>query len=309
MRTTSLVASGAGLLAIALLTAGSQASAAERPKRIITKPQFDPDARKVELFEAMEAGEVEVKLIARDSTGGNVLIENKTGEPLSVQLPEAFVGVQVFKQIGGIGPGGGLTGLGGTTGVGLTGQTGYGAAAGIAQPFGGGMGMMGMGMGMPGMMGMGFYSIPPESVARIPYRSVCLAHGKPEPSPNKTYQMVRVESFTNDPVLAQLITLLNDPKIDQHALQAATWHITDGMSWQQLAAKRADELGIAPRPYFSPAHLQFAQQTFVIAQQKAAEVERKKSEAQSQQPATSPAPRQDLPGVRQPLPETTGSTR
>ncbi|MEX0718820.1 MAG: hypothetical protein WD066_19665 [Planctomycetaceae bacterium] len=303
MLKTTLVAPCAGLLAAALLLAGTTDASAARPRKVITKPQFDPDAQQVDLFEADQSGQIEVKVIPKDATGGNVLIENKTDQPLSVQIPETFVGVHVYKQFGpGIGPGGGF----GAGGVGLTGTGTALGAQGMAQPLGGmmgGMGMGGMGMGMmPGMMGgMGMYSIPPESVARIPYRSVCLAHGKPDPTPRMTYRMVPVESFSEDPALPQLLALLGDPKVDQHAVQAATWHLTDGMTWQQLANKRIERLGGVPsQPYFSLAHLRYAQQTLAVAQQRAAEAEKAKDQA-GRPTRSQPADREETPAVRQPL--------
>ena len=83
--------------AVALaLTAASVAQADS--KTAITKPAFDPSARKVEMFQAMEDGLINVKLIQKNSKVGNLLFENKTKEPLTVQLPEAFVGVHVLNQ-------------------------------------------------------------------------------------------------------------------------------------------------------------------------------------------------------------------
>jgi hypothetical protein len=116
-------------------------------KKPITKPGFDPKAESVELFAAMADGQLNVKLIPKDSKQGNLLIENKTDKPLTVQLPEAFVGVQVLQQFGAGAGGLGQGGLG--AGSGLGGQGGGGA-----QSMGGGM-MGGMGGGMMGGMGGG----------------------------------------------------------------------------------------------------------------------------------------------------------
>ncbi|MEX1095989.1 MAG: hypothetical protein WED34_08060 [Planctomycetales bacterium] len=303
MLRTFTAARCAGLLAAGFVLAmamASDASAASRPKKFVVKPTFDPTAEQVDLFEAAEKGAIDVKVIPKDSTGGNVLIENKTDQPLSVKLPDAFVGVQVLKQglIGGGGIGLGPGGIGG----------GYGATGG-AQPLGGllgglGGGIGGLGGGLGGLGGLGgigggLFSIPPEQVARIPFRSVCLAHGKPDPTSRMTYRMVPVESFSDDATLPQLIRLLADPKVDQHALQAATWHITDGMSWQQLATKQVEQLGGGlPRPYFSLAHLQYAQQALAVAHQHAEEAQQAKP-AQPVRPQ--PAAPNETPSVRRPL--------
>ncbi|MCH7734576.1 MAG: hypothetical protein IH961_05110 [Chloroflexi bacterium] len=77
-----------------------------RGKRPITKPKFDPNAKRVELFDGMKQGQFVVKVIAKNAKQGHVLIENTTDKPLTVQLPKSFVAVHVLKQYGGEGGGG-----------------------------------------------------------------------------------------------------------------------------------------------------------------------------------------------------------
>ncbi|HEX6987545.1 MAG TPA: hypothetical protein VF170_19355, partial [Planctomycetaceae bacterium] len=201
------------------------AAAGEKRKPVVTKLTVDPSAREVELFEAIEEEELAVRMIPKDSKGGNLLIENKTDQPLTVKMPPGFVGVQVFKQIGGgLGGGGGQQVGGGAGGLG-----------------GGGLG--GGGLGGGGAGGGGFFSIPAETVARVPYTSVCLEHGKPEPSSRMTYEIRPVEEVTDDETLQALIALVGSGKIDADVAQAAAWHLTDGMSWAQLAALKNERLG------------------------------------------------------------------
>src|SRR5512135_1833292 len=66
-------------------------------------------AETVEMFQAVKDGQIAVKFIPKSSLQANVLIENKTDKPLSVKLPDAFVGAPVLAQFGG----GGLAGGGG----------------------------------------------------------------------------------------------------------------------------------------------------------------------------------------------------
>nr|HPM81878.1 hypothetical protein [Candidatus Anammoximicrobium sp.] len=94
-----------------------------------------PAAKRVELFEAIKAGDIAVKLIPKDAKEANVLIENKAKQPLEIKLPEAFAGVPVLAQIGG-GFGGGGFGGGGLGGGGVGG----GGGGGQNQAMGGGMG-------------------------------------------------------------------------------------------------------------------------------------------------------------------------
>ena len=110
------------LTAIGLMCVNS-AAAARRAKRkpVITRPRFDPTAKRVKLFDGMKSGVLKVKVIAKNEKRGNVLIENTTDKPLTVELPKAVVGVHVLKQFQGAG-GAGMTGAGGLNG--LSGQNG-----------------------------------------------------------------------------------------------------------------------------------------------------------------------------------------
>ena len=92
-------------------------------------------------------------MILKNSKQGNVLIENKTDQPLTVKLPDAVVGVHVLKQ-GGLGMG--MSAPGGGAGGGMqTGQGSGGQSSGGGMQGGGGGGMQG------GGGGMGMFSIPP----------------------------------------------------------------------------------------------------------------------------------------------------
>ena len=115
-------------------------------------------------------------------------------------------------------------------------------------------GMGGMGGGNMGMGG-GAFSIPPERtrVARI--QTVCLEYAKDEPNPRMTYRMQRVESFTSDPRVALVLESLGRGELPQKVAQAATWHIANGLSWQQLAAETIDHLVGADERFFSPVEL------------------------------------------------------
>jgi len=79
----------------------AQAAAAKqkkaRPKKL---GMFDPADDTVNFFDAMKAGQIEVKLIPKDSTQGRVFIQNKTKKPLNVKLPEAFAATPVLAQMG-----------------------------------------------------------------------------------------------------------------------------------------------------------------------------------------------------------------
>ncbi|MEK6260273.1 MAG: hypothetical protein AABP62_16775 [Planctomycetota bacterium] len=259
------------------LSAAGKKSANKPP---IRNPKFDPTAEQVEFFAAIDAGQIEVKLIPKNALSGNVLIENKTDKPLNVKVPEAAVGVPMNFQFGGGGQQGGFGGgqQGGQQGGGQQ-QQGGGMGGGQQGGFGGGGGQQGGGGG-------GFFSVPPERVISVQFNSVCLEHGKPEPTPSSRYKLVPVSQVSDDPVLYELLTVVGTGKVDSQAAQAATWHLTDKMSFPQLAEKAMTRLGgQPPTPYFSQAQLQGAQQLLALSAKKAEE--RKDKKPATEQPTTS----------------------
>lgn len=256
----------ARILAVTMCLATLAASADERRAR----PFFpaDPEARQVPLFDGMSEGVFEVQVVARDEFGGNVLIQNVTDQPLTVQLPDAIVGVQVSPQ--GFGGGGQFGGGGGQFGGGQGGQGGQ--NQGFGGGFGGGQGGGGQGgFGGGGGGQGGFFSIPPEETLRVPYTSVCLDHDKNDPHPRSNYTIIPVEQYTQDKQLQEMIRLVGTGQLDPAAAQAAAWHLDDGMSWGELAAKTYPLFGGTEAPFFTHAQLLGAQQVVAAAVARAEE--------------------------------------
>lgn len=214
----------------------------------------------VELFAGMESGEIEVTLILKDSREGNALIKNKTDKPLTIKVPEAFAAVPILAQPGGIGGAGGLGAGGRGAGGGMGGMGGM-------QGMGMGMGMGMGGMGMMGGMG-GMFNVPAEKVQKIKVVGVCLDHGKEDPNPRVPYKPIPIESYAKDPAVAEVVKLLVRGQIDQHSAQAAAWHLQNGLSWQELAAKiGVKHIDGRKEPYFLPQHLQRALAATQVARQ------------------------------------------
>ncbi|HBO42426.1 MAG TPA: hypothetical protein DD670_00495 [Planctomycetaceae bacterium] len=238
--------------------------AAERQRKL-KAGEYNPADETVEMFQAMRAGDIAVKLIPKDSTEARVLIENKTKRPLNVKLPDAFAGVPVLAQIGGLDPAGGLGARGGR-------DRGTGGAA---QPMGGGMmgGMGGMGMGMGGMM-----NVAPEKVGNLKVATVCLAHGKPEPRPKIPYEIKPIDEFTDNVEIHAICRMVGTGEVNQRAAQAAAWHYTDGMSWQELAAKQLRSANGTSRPYFSPDEIKVGMRIAETATRVAEELKKQRSE-------------------------------
>lgn len=242
------------------------ANAAPKKRIVVKKPQVDPQAETIELFDGINQGLLAVHLVPHNADGGNVFIENKTDRPLTVRLPKAVAAVQVLKQGRGVGAGPG-------PGIGLNAINGpnaanNGGAQATAGGFGQQIGLQNNRLGNNNNMGpFGMFSVPPEKVAQLPLKTVCLEHGKPDPRSSMTYQLVPIEQFSSDSVLAEMLEQFVAGKIDQKAAQAAAWHLANHMSWKELEAKKVKHLGgIAPTPYFKPAQLTQAQELVANAE-------------------------------------------
>ena len=92
-------------------------------------------------------------------------------------------------------------------------------------------------------------------VVRVP--TVCLEHGKREPNTRVPYRMVRLDTCTSDPRLADVLECLSQGVISQTVAQAASWHMSSGRSWQQLADEVIEMAGGADPdvPVFSSLEL------------------------------------------------------
>lgn len=271
-----------GALAVSLVTPGISADSnndaknKETKRKVIPAQKVDESLDHIDVFEGIEKGLLDVKMIPKDAMGGNMLIENKGDKPLNVDFPAAFIGKHVLKQFGQQGGGGGGGGFGGG------GQQGGQQGGGQAQGGGAGGGQQGGGGGFGGGRGQqggggggGFFSVPADKVIRVTYRSVCLEHGKPEPSSGMTYRIGKVEEISSDPVLMETLKMVSNGQLDPQAVQAATWHLTDKMSWDQLAAKSIPHIGRSATPYFSAETLSRAQNIHVAAVSRAAERDEK----------------------------------
>ena len=236
-----------------------------------------PTGKVIGLFEGMESGDIEVKVIPKDATEGTVTIKNKSGKPLTIKLPEALAGVPVAAQFGGGGMmGGGMNG--GMNGGGMMGGGGMNQGFGGGM-MGGGMGGGGMGMGGGGMGGMGggFFNVAPDKVVKSKITTVCLDHGKKDPNPRVPYALIPIESYAKSAEVAELMKMMVRGEIDQHSAQAAAWHLQNGLAWEELARKiGAKHLNGSVEPYFTSEQLQLALAATKVAEQRAEKASREK---------------------------------
>jgi len=241
------------------------AAAISAPKKPAKTAKPSAEIPTVDLFEAIEKGSVEASVIPRDAHAATVFLTNRTDAPISVKFPKAVAAVQILKQLP---PGGGLTRVAGNAGGPNNGQPG-----GAAQPLGGGPAGQGngnpigflnqgnngimngnnnnVGNGFPNLRNNGIFSIAPEKTVQVPLKTVCLAHGLPQPRPRMRYELVKLEDYSRDQVLHETLKAFVGGAVDIETAQAAAWHLTDNMSWGELKSKLSDQLGaVEPTPFF-----------------------------------------------------------
>ena len=206
-----------------------------------------------EMFAAMEEGSIEVVIKTVDEKKSNLMVKNTSDKPLAIVMPETFSAVPVMRQggFGGGGLGGGGLGGGGLGGGGL----------------GGGGGGLGGGRG-----GGGVFNIPPGKVGKLSLTTVCLEHGKPNPRAAMDYEIKPLSAVTTDPKVAEICRMIANDEITQPVAQAASWSITDGLSWQEMLVKnRIERMDGYFERFFSPNQVAFAQQVVAVAAQRAEE--------------------------------------
>ena len=231
----------------------------------------------VDMFAAMETGDVEVTIKARSAIDSNILVKNNTDRPLSVQMPTTFAAVPVLRQFGGGGFGGGGQGGIGGGGGGFGGQQG---GQGIGGGFGGGGGGGGFGGGGRGGGGLGggAFNIPPGKVGKVAVKTVCLEHGKNDPKSHIDYKIAPLAKLNDDPKIAEMMGMLANDEIAQPVAQAAAWHVTDDKSWEELLVmNRFESMDGYFERFFTRNQLQFAQQVVTVAGQRAVETAEQKS--------------------------------
>ncbi len=201
-----LAVSAAGGL---FFSSSPKANIASPPKPVVALSPIDalPEGTEVvEMFAAMDRGDLAVRLRPEKDQQARVELENRTDRPLTLEVPASF-GARFI-----------LAGVGvGATGMGGTGP----------QPLGGGM----------GGFGGGLFCIPPEKVGCLRAKTACLDESKPEPAPGMVYEVCRVEELTDRPAVRQLCGMLGDGQTDPQAVQAAVWHVNCSLSWSQLATR------------------------------------------------------------------------
>ncbi len=242
------------------------------------------DAEQVELFAALDAGQIEVNIVPRDSARITMQVENLTEGPLLVRLPAAAVAVPVLAQH----QQGGFFGRDNNRrgnapqrqGIGFPNNRGGG------NPFFNANGNRfgnGFQLGVQNIRFLqgdnpleldqlaaefrrapfdenGLLSVPAGRTIRIRLDSVCLEYGKSEPRPRIAYELRPLETFSDDPILKQVLAMLPYEGVSQREIQIASWHLASDMSWEDLDALRVEHLNGRSERRFETAEIDRARE-------------------------------------------------
>ena len=96
-----------------------------------------------------------------------------------------------------------------------------------------------------------FFNVPAERVGKLRVALVCLEHGKPEPRAAIPYKIVPIESFSDNPEVAALCTLLGQGQMSQKSAQFAAWHLADEISLTELTNKKIEHLDGSSELFFT----------------------------------------------------------
>jgi hypothetical protein len=211
----------------------------------------------VELYEAVEAGQVSIKFIPASAVKANVLIENMTDRVMHIELPDAIAAVPVLAQLG-LGQNAGQNGGGAQTqgvGGGLNAGNGMQPGRGFGNGFGNAAGNNPQ-RGQADGFGMGLMRLAPQQTRKLTATTVCLEQGKPEPHPRIAYQMIPIEGFTSDAGVIELCRRLGRGEVEPQAAQAAAWHLANELTWEQLAQlNRIESRYLGNVRFFTPSEL------------------------------------------------------
>lgn len=226
-----------------LVGVGSFASAAGADKANAKDQKSAVES--VEMFQAIEQGQIEVKFIPRNIKEGKIFVKNLTNKPLNVNVPEVMGASPVLAQNLGGGGGGGNSDQGGLQSI---------------------MGSMDSGGGGGGG---GVFNVPPEKIIEKKLETVCLEYGKKDPTPHVPYTIKKIDELTDRPAVKELGRLLGDHKVDNKTIQLAAWMLNNDKTVQDLSKETWTHAGGRKTPAHSPAELAAAANLARLAMQSA----------------------------------------
>lgn len=283
---------------------GRNKSRSSRSEPAVAEPT--PPAQIIGLFDALDQQKIVAQVVPQDHTLVRVLLASRTNDPLQVDLPPAFGAIPVPSFLAqqrlraqGINPG---TANATATADGNSPQPlgvwpstssnspnnarpgNPGQNRGL--PFGNNngrgvnlMNVMGeanpaaelLNVALPQSHGDLMLQILPGKSVPLVLHGVCLAYGRPTPTPRMNYQIKPLVQTSPKPEVRRLLTIVGTENVPQRIAQPAAWHLANNVPWEKLMDRSS--LAGLPRQLlrFSPAEIAAAQKLTERAQAAASE--------------------------------------
>lgn len=248
------------------------------------------------VFEGMQAKQVAVKLTQRNEKTGTLFVRNNTDQPLIVEIPAAFVGVHIFNaaQL-----------ANGQASPRVAAQSAQSTGVSINEPVvsvsGDAPGPESPDQAKPNQKPTGKaaetlakprrFDVPAGKTVQFPVTSVCLEYGKLTPNAKMAYLIIPVEKYSRNPVLHELLPLFAKVRVNQDVAQAAAWHVSNGMTWREIAGVMGQ--GPVPVPMFDARTLQ--QANLLVNEATAIAIKRRNSATTPKSPRTEPRSKRSAP--------------
>ena len=113
------------------------------------------------------------------------------------------------------------------------------------------------------------FNVPPEKVVGKDIQVVCLEYGKKDPRSVMKYEIRPITAITSDGRVVEVLKALAAGRVSQPVAQAATWHFTDGLSWDYLVAKTRKRSGGIHEMFFTKDQIRTAMRLAKYAEENA----------------------------------------
>lgn len=208
-----------------------------------------------DLFVAVDRGSIQARMVVRSQYQAKLILTNQSAVPQLIQIPDVLGARPILAQQNSFfGPQSG------------SGQSIGSSAANAPQSVGGapqGSSSRGTTFGSSIFSGSGMnniFNIAPEQVRTVEIKCLCLEHGKPNPRSAVQYELVPLAEINDDPKLAEVLKSYGRGDADRDVAQAAAWHLSNEMTWDDLAALSQKIALNASRPWFSTHQLRSAKE-------------------------------------------------
>ena len=232
LRLGGLLVAGIGLAL--LITPVASAGNLKVDQHLSGAEKFNPDAETVRFFDAIDAGQLQVRVTAEGANRCRFRITNLSADSLNVVMPEAFAAVPVSLaeaqdepiMIEDAEPGEGDEPPPENDDLP---PPEYDDLPPPDDP-------QKLGIGCPYADGseINTFCFIPGRTAHLQLRSVCLEHDHPGPSPKHHYEVRPMHTVTNIKGVYEICAMMGRGEIDHQVAQVAAWHLNNQISWRQL---------------------------------------------------------------------------